>query len=231
MAIVKYSSLVDDISGKVGGVVFASGPGGPVVRQKVTPSNPKTARQIAARNALSACGAAWAALTSSVRDQWQDYAASTPVLGHYGKEVYLSGFDMFCRMFTLATFAGSAVPATGPSTPGLAAGSGITAVAQTAASAAMSFTFGSGATWKSINGTAAIAHVAESQSPTRRTLQSPFRALLLAKGNNSTPPTSPIAATNPWGTIAAGRVVYVSIHILGADGRLSPKETFVVTAA
>lgn len=230
MALVKLSSLVEAASGKVGGVVFAGSPAGQVVREKVIPSNPRTDRQVAARNAMAAAGAAWALLSGGVRDQWYAYAAETPIQGRLGKEITVSGYDMFCRAYTLAVLGGVATPTAAPSSAGLAAAPGFTAVAQTAASANMSFTFGAGATWKSVNGAVALAHISQSQSPTRRTCQTQKRMVVLGKGNSTTPPTSPIAITNPWGTVAAGHVVYVDIEVLAADGRISSKESFTVTA-
>lgn len=70
MAIVSGPLMSMDASGAFGGtLVFTKWKGRPVVRQLVTPSNPQTADQVAARNAVRVAGAGqhFAYLSTEVR--------------------------------------------------------------------------------------------------------------------------------------------------------------------
>lgn len=231
MAIYTPSALYSDISGKLGNVVFMRNASGPALRAKVIPANPKTARQLAARAAISASGPAWTALTQPQRDAWETYASLTPIPGRLGRQVSVSGYDMYCRAYALARFAGVTTPAAAPTTSGLCAPSSVVTIAQTAGSDVLTVTLPSAEWWKSINGSALIARVHAPQAKTRTTSQMPKRSLLIAKGNSTTPPTGAIALTNPWGAVATGQVTYISLVVLDADGQISPETTYRIVAA
>ncbi len=67
-------------SGKLGGaIVFSSWKGRPVVRQLVTPSNPKSAKQTARRAMMRFLTQRWAALGSTPQATWDGLAKSTNI--------------------------------------------------------------------------------------------------------------------------------------------------------
>jgi len=86
MSRVTMSALLADARNKIGDVVFSKWKGVNYVRTRVVPANPKTANQVAQRNALTLCVASWKNLVSAVRSEWDRYAK--------GKN--LSGFNAFC---------------------------------------------------------------------------------------------------------------------------------------
>ena len=75
MAKVKLNSLLADMRGRLGSVVFSSNAAGFHVRTLKTPSQPNTARQSAQRNLFSRLVGAWNLLSSTDRADWTTYAA------------------------------------------------------------------------------------------------------------------------------------------------------------
>lgn len=70
MAKIKFGMFMTDARGKVGGQVFSKNRGGAYVRTKVTPSNPRTAKQMASRAILGQLSVGWSALTSPQIQAW-----------------------------------------------------------------------------------------------------------------------------------------------------------------
>lgn len=67
-------------SGKLGGaIVFSSWKGRPVVRQLVTPANPKSAKQTARRAMMRFLSQQWSAIGPTNQATWVDLAKSTNV--------------------------------------------------------------------------------------------------------------------------------------------------------
>ncbi len=227
MALITPSALIQTIRGKVGATVFGNTQAGPIARARVVPRNPRTERQLAARSALAAAGAAWSALDPEVRAAWDAYAADTPVPSRLGGTIQISGFDMFVRDYTLRVFAGMTPLTTAPSNPGLAPAPNLTSLTFTHATSTISVAFGN-PWWKSVTGTAVFLRVHAPQRVSRNTPQTPPRLVLVCKGNNSSQPTSPQTPANPWGTIgAAGSAEYYTEAVcIDETGRLSSVQSF-----
>lgn len=229
MARIKLSSLLTDLSGKVGNVVYTKNATGAVCRTRVDPANPRTALQIAARNALTACGALWAALTPTERSEWEAYAAGTPVPSRMGGTQLVSGFDMFCRHATLSQEAGITPLTTAPTVMGLAAAVGTITAAMVAATGVITFTWTGTPWWSNTTGAALFMRTSRAQAATRTTLQSPLRNLLVGVGNAGTPLASGLTQTSPWGSCTAGQKVYGDFVGIDAIGRISPVTRVIIT--
>lgn len=74
MARIVGGSPLGELSGKMGGLVFARNKGGPYVRQYAVPVNPNTIAQVNARAAFGSSSANWHNLNSPQKAQWQAYA-------------------------------------------------------------------------------------------------------------------------------------------------------------
>ena len=70
MALIKTSALVSEISGKVGGNVFARNRGGSYVRKFAVPLNPKTPAQSKQRSRLAFVSNAWKSLSAADKEGW-----------------------------------------------------------------------------------------------------------------------------------------------------------------
>lgn len=100
MALIKLTAIVDNISGKLNGTVFAKNKGGNYMRSKSKPSNPKTAAQMAVRAQFGAISSAWKALTESARSAWRESASNFPYINRLGDSKILSGFALHQKLNT-----------------------------------------------------------------------------------------------------------------------------------
>ena len=100
MALIKLTAIVDNISGKLNGTVFAKNKGGNYMRSKSKPSNPKTAAQMAVRAQFGAISSAWKGLSESARSAWRESASNFPYINRLGDSKILSGFALHQQLNT-----------------------------------------------------------------------------------------------------------------------------------
>jgi len=84
MAKIKLGAIVVDMSGKLGGHVFAKNKGGNYMRTKTTPLNPQTAAQSEIRSIFATVSSGWSALTDVNRESFKSSVeayAKTNVFG------------------------------------------------------------------------------------------------------------------------------------------------------
>lgn len=84
MARVTYSALVSDMSGKVGDVVFSRWKGRKVVRNRVTPANPRSVAQTIVRVNMALVVAWWSRLSVALKTAIGVLAASESISGFNG---------------------------------------------------------------------------------------------------------------------------------------------------
>lgn len=109
MAIVRMGAVVGGISGRVGGVVFASGRSGAVVKTAARRVGGDTVRARSVQSVPSAVAGAWAALTDAQRAAWRTAAASVTRTNRLGLGRQLSGWQLYWSV--VATRYGSSPPA------------------------------------------------------------------------------------------------------------------------
>jgi len=98
MGLVRFGSLVTQVSGSVGGVVHARNRFGNYVRPRTKPVNPHSARQEAQRAILSYLAEYWhTELTPVQRNLWGVYAAAVAMRNRLGETVYVTGYNQFMR--------------------------------------------------------------------------------------------------------------------------------------
>lgn len=95
MAKIKYSALVSEMSGKLNGSVMAKNRSGNYVRTKITPVNPQTPAQVAARNRLSFFSSAWKGLTQGQRDAWNGSVDDWTKTNIFGDSIKPSGQNLY----------------------------------------------------------------------------------------------------------------------------------------
>ena len=95
MAKILMTAIVADIRNKLNGSVFSKNRYGAYVRTKVTPVNPQTAFQAAARNILGGNAQAWRGLTEAQRIAWTAATANYPIVDIFGNTKILSGSALF----------------------------------------------------------------------------------------------------------------------------------------
>ncbi len=106
MAKVKFSALISGMSGKLNGSVFATNRGGAYLRTKVTPINPNTAAQSAARNLLTSFSQGWKNLTQTQRDAWNAAVDSWTRTDIFGDIRVPTGLQLYIRLNVNISIAG-----------------------------------------------------------------------------------------------------------------------------
>lgn len=97
MARIKYSALVESITGSIQGTTFQRNAYGFTVKGKPNMVNPNTARQNSRKRTFSAATQAWRDLTNSNRSAWEAYANAFPIPSRKNPDAYLSGLAAFTR--------------------------------------------------------------------------------------------------------------------------------------
>ena len=114
MAKVKLGALAQDVRGTIAGQTFSRNKGGSYVRQKVSPTQPQTARQTAQRSILSQVAIAWANTEATIRALWYAYAENNPVLDVFGDALKLNGAAAFAKLNAILGTCGIAQIASPP---------------------------------------------------------------------------------------------------------------------
>ena len=114
MAKVKLGALAQDVRGTIAGQTFSRNKGGSYVRQKVSGTQPQTARQTAQRSILSQVSIAWANTEATTRALWYAYAENNPVLDVFGDALKLNGAAVFAKLNAIRVTCGLPIVATPP---------------------------------------------------------------------------------------------------------------------
>lgn len=98
MALIKLTAVVDAISGKLNGTVFAKNKGGAYMRSRGLVSNPNTQFQTAVRSIFANIAQAWRELTSAQRSAWNSAVSDYPYQNRLGDTKTLSGFALHQKL-------------------------------------------------------------------------------------------------------------------------------------
>ena len=230
MANVKFSSIVADARGAVGGVVFGRGGGGAIARTNVKPTNPRSSRQSACRAVLAQLTQYWSAkLIESERIAWRAYAAGTSWTNKVGTSASISGLAAFVRLNTLLVQAGLAIEKDAPTMTGHAGQPSFTFTANptsgTCLIAEPSLPFE-----KAVTDSRLLLYIHTPTNAGRLRPSGNKRYLQLIAGNLGAPPTFPVAANSPFPYLAGQNVSITGIFI-DQYGRIGGDFTKTVVAA
>jgi hypothetical protein len=106
MAKILFGAFVTDMRRKIAGNVFTKNRYGAMVRQKVTPRNPKTEPQSTSRSIFSAVSAQWRNLTDIQRNAWSAFAATISAFDVFRVANVLTGQVAYVKLNTLLKSAG-----------------------------------------------------------------------------------------------------------------------------
>lgn len=117
MALVRLGAMVADVRGSIGGTVFSRNRGGAYVRNRTTPLNPQSVRQVEVRSTLADLAQRWATqLTQAQRDAWDLYAENVLLPNSLGDPRKVSGLNMYVRSNSLLADTESTMVDDGPTT-------------------------------------------------------------------------------------------------------------------
>lgn len=125
------SQLYDEASGSIGSLTASNGNGGLYLKNKTTPSNPNTAKQVVVRNALASANTSWGSMTNANREKWEKWGATLTNKNSIGNTIKISGWAAFVGAYVLMTQAGmstTGILTSAPATEGYASATNITAV-------------------------------------------------------------------------------------------------------
>lgn len=97
MATVLYGNGVADLRGSINGNVFSRNGNGAYIRNRTTPTNPQTSKQIAVRSKLAYYSTAWRGLTNAQREAWATAAPAFPYTNRLGQPSVYSGQQLFMK--------------------------------------------------------------------------------------------------------------------------------------
>lgn len=97
MARIKYSALVTEIAGSVGGTTFQRNAYGYTIKNKPNMVAPSRSAQTFRQNRFNVQIQKWKALTQAQRDLWISYAVSYPVQSRKNPDSNLNGYNYFER--------------------------------------------------------------------------------------------------------------------------------------
>lgn len=102
MALITPGSIVGQVSGRIGSVIFSHNRGGPYARNGVIPVSPFTQYTAEQKAAFAAVSQDWRGLTDDQRKSWETWAQSNPVMNRLGSSTTLQGnaayISINCRL-------------------------------------------------------------------------------------------------------------------------------------
>ena len=212
MAKILFGAGVADARNKLGGHVFTKNRNGAILRMKVSPTQPRTAKQLNVRAAFGNFSAAWgAALTEAQRLAWTALAATVTIPDQYGNPQVPTGLQYYMRvnrnLFTIGQ-------------PRLDVAPGGTGV-ESLASLALTATFTGLVLSLAFTPTplAATSHLVAFMTPNLspgKNFVTAFQKLIYTDPAGAT--ASPKSVITPWsatfGTLIAGQKISVSAFIV-----------------
>jgi len=114
MAIIKFSAIVSDARGKIGGNVFSRNKGGSYIRTYVKPINPSTPKQTQVRVLFQVLVQSWKALTNAQRLAWNSAAPNFPYQDSLGNTKVYSGEQLYIKFNLNLIASGAASQANAP---------------------------------------------------------------------------------------------------------------------
>ncbi|GAI50043.1 unnamed protein product, partial [marine sediment metagenome] len=226
MALVKYGGGVVQMSGSIAGSVFARNKSGNYVRPRTKPVNPKSERQVDAREIIKQLAAHWhTTLNDTHRGGWENYADAVPMKNKLGETIHLSGFNHFIRSNSARLGVGLAIVEAGPTTPALPPIDESFGVTTSAYYQALVIAFKGTDGWDDEVGAAMIITAGRPQLATRNTFHGPWRTAEAIEGEEGATPASNYSVAAPF-TLTAGQIIWCSHRIARADGRLSNPSRF-----
>lgn len=95
MGTIKFSAIVSDARGKIGGVVFSRNAAGAIARKFTKPVNPNTGRQQDVRNQFASLISSWRDLIPADQQVWADMAPQYPYTNAMGESSQYTGQALY----------------------------------------------------------------------------------------------------------------------------------------
>ena len=216
--------MVTSLSGSMDGVVASHNAGGPYFRNRTTPTDPATARQVNCREAMAACYTWWKDnLSQADREQWHAYAKTTRHTNRIGQQIFLSGWDAFTQMAFLKFQVNEQLGAgtdPGATPPHSHIPFSVAPRAELNDADVIRLIWESDSIWEGDQDNMLVLYVSSIRSGTINFFKGPYQLLAAVIGDSDDPPTSPVDFDLPAPLLAGQRIFY-RIRFVGSDKGLS----------
>jgi len=225
MAKVKFGMFMTDARGKVGGQVFSKNNAGAYVRTKVTPSNPNTAAQSAARALFASISQQWSTLTDAVRASFNAAVSDWSRTDVFGDLKNPTGKNLFQRLNNQAQSAGLSPVVTVPAKLEMPSAP-ITAVAiDTTAETITATGLDTNASTQVVMGGTPV------MSAGTKYVKNRLRQIIADDGASFLPADAYAQYVAKFGAPTAGDNVYISVKYVLASGQASPEQILKATVS
>jgi hypothetical protein len=208
MAKVKFSALISEMRNKLNGSVFSKNRAGNYLRNKVTPVNPQTSFQQAARNLLTSFSQAWRALTQAQIAAWNNAVENFQTTDIFGDSRKPSGKNLYSKLnINLALVGVAAI--NDPPLPGSVEAPTLVTVSANGTVPAMSIVF---APTPVPADTAFIVRATRPISPGKSFVKSEYRVIAVRDAASISPYNALADYTAKFGPLITGEKVFVSLE-------------------
>jgi hypothetical protein len=208
-------------SGKQGGVVWSHNKGGPYIRNRGIPTNPKTPAQEDARAALMYLTEMWqTALNNTQRNAWETFGNAIAWKNRLGQDIKLPGQAHFFRGNSILRLRGGAVKQDAPTVLLMPPTDNTMAATASAATQLVSVYFNIDFSWRSENGALLQIQQARPLGPSCKSPRGGFQFADVFWGNAGAPPASPKTFASIY-TLSVGQACWLQLRIVRADSRAS----------
>ena len=222
---IKFGSIVVAGSGKIGGHVASKNRGGAYLRTKVTPSNPNTSYQAAARSILASLSTGWSLLTDAQRLGWNSAVKDFATTDIFGDIKNPSGINLYVKLNANLIASGQAVISSAPAKEEVQFSQLTSATFDTLTPATSSIDFSDNV----LDGVMLQIRATPIVSAGTTFVKNLYRDILYAEVDGSSVVFG-TAYTAKFGSPAAGQVFYISVAVVLANGQKGTSQTFRVTA-
>jgi len=215
---IKWGALVVDGRGKIGGQVASKNAGGAYMKNKVTPSNPQTAAQTAARALFGTISAGWSSLTAAQIAAWNEAVSDWTTTNIFGDLKKPTGKALYQRLNNQAQSAGLSAVTTVPVKLALP-NAPITAVPIGVAATSLALTGmdTSASTQVVVTATAPV-------SAGTKNIKSKLRQIYAVAGDSYSATDAFAAYEAKFGTVATGQNIFIGVKYVVASGQASPNQ-------
>jgi len=221
MSLVKYGGGITQMSGSIGGTVFARNRFGNYCRSRTKPTNPQTQLQTNVREAVQQLSTRWAqTLIAAKRTAWNLYGNSVAMKNKLGETIYLTGMNHYLRSNSFRQIIGLPIVDDGPTIFELPEADSKFAITASEATQEISYTFDTGLAWGTEVGGWMLLYQGSPQNPQRNFFNGPWRFNAALEGTAMGPGTSPRAIAVKF-AIAQDQRQWAYARIARADGRIS----------
>lgn len=98
MATISFGGGVSEIRGSVNGNTFSRNANGAIMRNRTTPINGRTSKQVAVRGALASIASGWRNLSDLQRQSWIDGAPNYPYTNRLGQPSVYTGQQLYMKL-------------------------------------------------------------------------------------------------------------------------------------